>query len=146
MNNDIKKIIYDVCALLGIKPPKISYDKSAFGSPTMTAFVVPDEYTIYLREYPAFTPDIAFAIVHELRHLWQYTTDKELYFADYRVREDFKDIDAYNLQPAELDAHAFAMAYMEERFGISPTFNNLADATFDSIQNRADEILGAIVF
>lgn len=64
----IKEYITDICVLLNIDVPKISYATSL--SPTNSTMAICDnENTIYLRNINKPNPDYMFSIAHELRHL-----------------------------------------------------------------------------
>lgn len=52
--------------------------------------------------------DIFFRIAHEMRHKWQLETDCEKYFKDYKGLDEVS-LEEYGIQPAEVDANAFAM-------------------------------------
>ena len=70
------------------------------------------------------TPELFFAIAHELRHAYQLENDRSLH--DYHTSDQL-DIDEYNAQPLEVDANAFAAVVMAEFFGISPQFLNMPE-------------------
>lgn len=71
----IKEFITDVCELLEIKVPKISYDTIHFSTKTTLAQYEPVTNTIYLNKVDKLNPDYVFSIAHELRHIYQYQTD-----------------------------------------------------------------------
>lgn len=136
VNEMIDKYIEKVSKILNIEKPKIIYDSSKFKTPTMKALC--DGEKIYLKE-KAITPDLMFEIAHELRHLWQIKTNKEFYFSEYKNAGTI-DTETYNLQPAEIDAHAFAFTIMQEAFGIEPLFENMSERVREEIKKRAEEI------
>ena len=80
----IKEFITDVCELLEIKVPKISYDTIHFATKTTLAQCEPETNTIYLNKVDKLNPDYVFSIAHELRHIYQYQTDEEFYLSGYK--------------------------------------------------------------
>ncbi len=81
--------------------------------------------------------DLYFAVAHELRHFWQDCHDYDL---DSQCSSEKMSVTAYNLQPAELDANAFAMLVMRGTFGVTPLFNGLSPKVKRAIAERAEEI------
>lgn len=65
----IQEYIADICKLLRIKEPSISYDTSNFTTDTMMAQCDSRGTTIYLNKIEKPNPDYMFAIAHELRHV-----------------------------------------------------------------------------
>ena len=85
----ITNYIDDICDLLKISKPIISYDTSTFESYTMLAQYDPENSTIYMRKPLAVTtaptqPDYLFAIAHELRHVWQIRYHNDYFFEKYK--------------------------------------------------------------
>lgn len=76
----IKEYISDICNILNISIPSVSYDTSNFPTNTMMAQCSSDGSTIYLKKYNKPNPDQLFSIAHELRHIWQIQNDEQLYF------------------------------------------------------------------
>ena len=107
MINDYKFYINKICSVLKIKPPHISFDNSKFKSNTMLAMCETENNTIYLKETDILTPDHIFAIAHELRHLWQFQNNKELFLSNYESIDKI-GLEKYNSQLDKVDAHAFA--------------------------------------
>lgn len=132
-----EKIIKSVCKDLKIQMPNISFDISNFTSNTMLAQCNPDKNIIYIKKFDKLNPDIIFAIVHELRHLWQIHTDKSFYTAHYSTA---LSVEEYNKQIAEIDANAYAGAFMINIFGIKPLFKRLSKDVVDLIYKRMEEI------
>lgn len=137
--------INNICDELEIKVPVISYDTSHFPTPTTLAMVKAGTGdrtgTLYIRKMDKPNPDFLFCIAHELRHLWQVRYHENFYMSDYKT-SDVLGVEAYNLQPAEIDANAFGAVIMEDYFDIEMTFDCFSDKIFDAIQDRADEIVG----
>lgn len=134
----IQEFIYDICDILGIKTPSVSYDTSNFPTDTMIAQCNPSGDTIYLKKYEKLNPDQLFSIAHELRHIWQMINDKPLYFSTYKPIDLLDSVEEYNLQIAELDANAFAGLVMIEFFQLEPLFNGLSDSIKSKIYERME--------
>ena len=92
---------------------------------------------ILIRNDIGVTPELFFAIAHELRHAYQLENDRSLH--DYRTSDQL-DIDEYNAQPLEVDANAFAAVVMAEFFGISPQFLNMPESIRQLIYVRKRQI------
>jgi len=86
------------------------YDEILLGDPSMGYFV-PSAGIIISRfnpyeKVPVAEPELLASIIHELRHVWQYTYHRTEYYQNNTVGEaTIKD-------PAEVDADAYAMVYM----------------------------------
>ena len=137
----LKEFIDDVCSILGIEPPALSYDVGHYATDTMLAQCSPDGNTIFIRPYDNLNPDLFFAAAHELRHVWQIRTDYGRFMAEYRPVSLCSSIDEYNLQEAELDANAFAGAIMVDFFGVTPLFSNLSDNVRARTTRQMKEIM-----
>ena len=135
----IKKYITDVCKILDIKPPIVSYDTSHFQSDTMLAQCSSAGTTIFIKNTNSFNPDCAFSIAHELRHIWQVRTDCEKFLFDYQTADKI-DTETYNNQFAEIDANAFAAIIMTNFFSLTPQWNGLSDTVILKINSRIAEI------
>lgn len=107
----IQQFIFEICDVLNIPVPSVSFDISNFSSDTMMAQVNSAGDTIFLKEYDKSNQDQLFSIAHELRHIWQIKNNQELYLSDYKT-VDIIGVEKYNLQPAEIDANAFASIVM----------------------------------
>lgn len=139
----LKELTTQICEILNIPCPKISYVTSDFPSKTMLAKYVPEENTIYVKD-KKISVDVCFALAHELRHVWQMTTDKNLYFGSYKQAHECSNKVEYNLQLAELDANAFAGIITSDLFHLKPTFEGLPEMVKDKIYERMEEILTEI--
>ena len=82
------------------------------------------------------SPDLYFAVAHELRHIWQYKTGA-LNIDTYNYDSSLK---GYNLQPEEVDANAYATIVMNELFGLEPKFEGLSEEAKKAIHSRINEI------
>lgn len=134
----VKEFITDVCEILKINKPIISYDTSSFETDTMMAQCSSDGSTIYLKKCDKPNPDQFFAIAHELRHVWQIKSDKDFYLSNYKTIDQCDSLEDYNLQIAEIDANAFSGLIMIEFFNIKPLFQNLPDSVKAKIHKRMD--------
>lgn len=137
----IENYIADICDLLNIKKPTISYDTSHFCTKTMMAQCELTDNVIYLRKLVEPDPDYLFFIAHELRHLWQYQTNEKFYFSKYKQSADCISIEEYNQQIAEVDAHAFAAIIMIEFFDLKPQWNGLSCKVISIINDRIHFLL-----
>lgn len=137
----IKEFITDVCELLEIKVPKISYDTIHFVTKTTLAQCEPVTNTIYLNKVDKLNPDYVFSIAHELRHIYQYQTDKEFYLSGYKPSNKCSSVEEYNLQIAEVDANAFASIVMTDFFSIKPQWNGLSNKVINEINKRTNIII-----
>lgn len=138
--NEFKNIIFEICDILNITKVKISYDVSKFRSETMMAQVDVEKRIIYLKRFNIITPDIFFVIFHELRHLWQYDHNKELFILSYKEVNEFDNVNDYNLQLAEIDANAFAGLMIMDLFGLKPLYKGLSEKVKNKIYERIEVI------
>ena len=136
---DIKRCVEDISEVLCITTPEVSFDISNFTTPTMLAQVDVVNNKIYIKNQAKSDLDLVFTICHELRHLWQIKNDKEKYANNYHTAETM-NVEEYNLQPAEVDANAFASLFMQEMFGVKPLWNGLNNKVKTAIEKRATEI------
>ena len=137
----IKEFITDVCELLEIDVPTISYNITHFATKTTLAQCEPETNTIYLNKVDKPNPDYVFSIAHELRHIYQYQNDEEFYLSGYKPSNKCSSVDAYNLQIAEVDANAFASIVMTDFFSMKPQWNGLSDRVIDAIEKRIKFLL-----
>lgn len=140
----IDKYITNVCDILNINEPSVSYDTSNFQSDTMMAQCNSFGSTIYLYQKDKPDPDYLFSIAHELRHVWQIRTNKQLYFSDYKT-VDLIDIEKYNNQLAEVDANAFATVVMVNFFHLQPQYHGLSKYTIRLIKQRIEWIFSQLI-
>lgn len=137
----IKEFITDVCELLEIEIPKISYDTSHFPTKTTLAQCEPTANIIYLTKVDKPNPDYVFSIAHELRHIYQYQTDEEFYLSGYKPSNKCSSVEEYNLQIAEVDANAFAAIIMTDFFSLKPQWHGLSNKVIDTIEKRIKFLL-----
>ena len=137
----IYKFITEICNLLDIPVPSISYDTSHFPTETTMAQCELTSNTIYLNKLDKPNPDYLFAIAHELRHIFQYQNDKQFYLSSYKTSDNCSSVEEYNLQIAEVDANAFASIIMVEYFHMQPQWNGLSDKVIHAINDRINIII-----
>lgn len=130
--------INDVCNMLKIEPPDISYDTSNFQTDTTLAQTKSDGSTIYIRLLPTAKPELFLSISHELRHVWQIRLHPEKYLKNYKTRDDCTSLVEYNLQLAEIDANAFASIVMMKFFKMKPIFKEFPKTVRAAINKRID--------
>ena len=135
----MEEFFLEICDMLDIRPPKISYDTSHFQSDTMMAQVDSSGHTIYINKCEKVNPDQLFAIAHELRHIWQMK-DRERYLSDYKSVDQCSSFEEYNLQIAELDANAFAGLVMIDFFHLKPQFYDVPESIRSKIYEQMDRI------
>jgi Zn-dependent peptidase ImmA (M78 family) len=136
----INDIIIDICDLLDIDFPAVSYDTSHFTTETMMAQADVNNNIIYIRHKDNIDLDYIFFIAHELRHLCQASTDREYYFANYKTSDKCESVEEYNLQIAEIDAHAFAGMYLIVEYNAKPLFKGLSDKVKNKIYKRIEKL------
>ena len=134
----IYDFINDICNILNIPTPSISFDTSNFSTDTMMAQCSPDGSTIYIKKYNKPNPDQLFSIAHELRHVWQIQNDEQFYLSTYKTIDLCPSIEEYNLQIAKLDANAFAGLIMVEFFHIKRLFKGVSDSVKSKIFERME--------
>ena len=137
----IEEFIADICELLDIPVPSISYDTSHFSTETTMAQCELTNNIIYLNKIDKPNPDYLFAIAHELRHIFQYQNDEKFYLSNYKTSDKCSSIEEYNLQIAEVDANAFASIVMIEYFHMKPKWNGLSDKVINAINSRISIII-----
>lgn len=127
-----------VAGHLGIACPEISF-VSELATPTQLGAYSPEDKTLYIKE-SASPLDQALTVAHELRHVWQERTGwTEL--LDHRSPVGI-DAATYNMQPEEIDAHAFSAIVLVDAFGVKPLFNGLPPEVLGQIEDRIREIVG----
>jgi Zn-dependent peptidase ImmA (M78 family) len=140
VNVNVYAYIKNLCDLLDIQAPKMSFDTSHFPTDTTMALCDWSGDTIYLKQCKDPDPDYLFAVAHEIRHVWQIKSNRDHYFASYKSVDQCSDPDSYNLQEAEIDANAFAGVVMIEYFGMRPLFSGLSNMVKNKIGKRMFEI------
>lgn len=134
--------IRDISAELGIPVPQVVH-RDRLLTETMMAMISSDGTELVLRRNAPKGPDLFFSIAHELRHGWQIAHPELGLMVGYRDRTECRSVEEYNLQPAELDANAFAAIVMERDFGLKALFQGLPETVRKAIRRRASEIKAA---
>lgn len=134
----IYDFINDICDILDVPVPTVSFDTSNFLTNTTMAQYDSDNSIIYLKKYDEPNPDQFFAIAHELRHIWQIHYYEHLFFSTYKPVNLCSSIEEYNTQIAELDANAFAGVVMIDFFGMKPLFNGVSKSVKLKIYDRME--------
>ena len=137
----IEEFITDICELLEIPVPSILYDTSHFPTETTMAQCELTSNTIYLNKIDKPNPDYLFTIAHELRHIFQYKDNEQLYLSNYKTSDNCSSVEEYNLQIAEVDANAFAGIIMIQYFHLKPRWNGLSDKVINAINDRMSFLL-----
>lgn len=139
--NKINVFARRVCAALGIEAPEIQFSANAPDGSTVLAWLCVDGDTVHVREGTDNVYDICFALAHELRHIWQ--RQNTAFFNGYKPSNECESLTEYNLQPAEIDANAYAALVMVSAFGVKPLFNGLPDEVKTEIYTRMNDLTGA---
>ena len=120
---------------LGIDCPKITFGFSKLKQGNLSMLVLDENKRVksikVIDEFEEIL-DIYFAICHELRHVYQTVYAPDL-FSQYATIDDGLSTEEYNLQPAEIDANAFAAVYMHKKFGVSPLFRGYSEKVKNEI-------------
>lgn len=123
-----------VCRLLKIQLPTFRRNAS-FDSHTQLAAMDVRDNVLYLGKC-SDPRDMFYAISHELRHRWQYLHHWSI---SSHIGSTELSVEEYNLQPEEIDAHAFAVVVMRS-LGCEPLLNGLPADVKSMIHARADKI------
>ena len=137
---NIDAFIRELSGALNMPAPTIEYNEKLLETPTTLAACSSDGKSIAIRPQKENSPDLYFAIAHELRHSWQIRIDSGRLLKGYRASRELGTRD-YNMQPAEIDAHAFAAIVMKDVFGLKVLFNNLPEAVREAVAARILEIV-----
>lgn len=128
-------------SLLGLPEPEIEYlPPEQFITATIRAAASRTGKSIAVNTgYDISELDAWLFISHELRHVWQIR--KGILRPDYTDRSATAFAD-YNLQPEEIDAHAWAALVTTNRFNVRPTYEVLfGEACNQKITERMTEII-----
>lgn len=134
----IEEFITDICELLDITVPSISYDTSHFPTETTMAQCELTNNIIYINKIDKPNPDYLFAIAHELRHIFQYQDDEQFYLSNYKTSDNCSSVEEYNLQIAEVDANAFAGLVMIDFFHLKPLFEGVPDSVKTKVYEQME--------
>ncbi|MEG1609195.1 MAG: hypothetical protein RR348_04935 [Clostridia bacterium] len=132
--NDVIKI----SKILNIKPPTIVYSSDT--KTTIAVSKINNNTIIFNNNFlPKTNFDKIFAIAHECRHFWQFKNNV-IDFDNYLISNDLSKID-YNIQPAELDAHSFACAYLMKTYNVKPLFLGFDEKIKNNIYAASNKII-----
>lgn len=134
INNYVKMI----CGMLQLPMPQVFYSDNAL-QPGQHARLTPDGKQLYLRKQKAASLDQLFAASSELRREWQRRNDNARYYGEYKSREELP-LREFSMQPAEVDANAFAAVVVSAFFGVEPVFDEYPGVTRSRIDSRIAEI------
>lgn len=126
-----------IASMLGVPCPELRFVET-LSTPTQIAAMDSENLVLTLRS-SASDLDAAFAVAHELRHLWQQQTER-FDLEEHAVPGSVSTID-YNLQAEEIDANAFGALVMESFFRVRPTFPSLPPDLVQMIDFRKHTIL-----
>ncbi|WP_370782910.1 hypothetical protein [[Ruminococcus] lactaris] len=130
------KFAREICDILDISVPAIKFvSADRMRTSTQIAALTPD--AVLIRNDMTISPELFFAIAHELRHSYQIANGADL--KEYQTSDIIGD-EKYNLQPLEVDANAFAALIMYDFFGVVPRFQNLPESVRDAISSRMEQI------
>lgn len=130
------KFAWEICDILDISTPDIKFvSADRMNTDTQIAALTPD--AVLIRNDIAVSPELFFALAHELRHAYQIANGESL--EEYRT-SDRISVEQYNLQPLEVDANAFGALVMAEYFGIVPQFQNMSNTVRKAINNRVKQL------
>lgn len=130
------KFAQEICDILDISTPAIKFvSADRMQTSTQIAALTPD--AVLIRNDKTVSPELFFAIAHELRHSYQIANGADL--EEYQTSDKIST-EQYNLQPLEVDANAFAALVMFDFFGIVPQFQNMPESVRDAISSRMEQI------
>lgn len=116
----VKAIVKNLCELLKIEKPLIKV-VDELATPTTLAGASSDGEEIAIKGSfikKASEIELWLILSHEMRHIWQVRTKKEL-LNNYR-QSNKACITEYNKQQAELDAWGFCFAILQVVFNVKP--------------------------
>ncbi|MBQ8109669.1 MAG: hypothetical protein IJ124_05880 [Clostridia bacterium] len=130
-------MVRDIAELLNIEPPRVRRVRKLRSGDGIASYYPLDNTVEIVTS--AMDADVAFALAHELRHAWQHVHAPEMW-QGYRTRLACGSVEAYNMQPAEIDANAFAQIIMVDAIGLKPLFRGLSPRVRAAINARAAEV------
>lgn len=130
------KFAQEICDILDISVPAIKFvSADRMRTSTQIAALTPD--AILIRNDMTISPELFFAIAHELRHSYQIANGADL--KGYQASDKIS-VEQYNLQSLEVDVNAFSALVMSDFFGIVPRFQNLPESVKVAINDRMKQI------
>lgn len=111
----IQEYITLICELLDIEEPALTFGGD-FATPTTMAAYNPKMDLLFLNPEYCINNEqgillMLYCVAHEIRHKWQYKSNNDA-FSGYR-RSNELSLKEYNSQWIEIDANAFALAFMD---------------------------------
>ena len=81
-------------------------------------------------------------LAHEMRHCWQHETDNAKYFSNYKYFLDYaaEKIEQYYLQPAEIDARAYGLLFVNAVTGRKYEPEMQYDSVNNAVKERMEQI------
>ena len=137
----LKKYALDICGILGISCPNI---KVVSNTETLATYY-PTANLIEINEIYDNDYNLAFAIAHELRYVWQLKyKHAELEQSDYIMFNQRTSDDEYYLQPIEIDAIAFSLAVNYVYLNITITSHNYSEKVIKVLKPKVQKMIEAI--
>jgi hypothetical protein len=127
----------------GVEPGHVGFDRDL----PLSALYDPEADFVHLSvRVDYLSLDFIFSVAHEWRHVWQFKCCPSL-LDGYLPRDRFSDLGSYNMQPAEIDANAWAWLFVKDFAGLSsdPTFPGLGKDVFSAISKRKAELEASYV-
>ena len=144
ISNVIRLIVEYNCRELRISEPNIRFvEADAFVTPTTKAATSRNGDGLIINyDFIESNPDapmLWLILSHELRHIWQ--SKQVQYFDNYKTSAELS-IEKYNEQKAEIEAWAWAIIVVDEKFGIHPTLEKQFGNEFmQKVYDRVFEII-----
>lgn len=136
-------VLQTVCNQLSIPLLSVRFS-SELPTHTMMGFRQPKQTSVTIDDAIRDPLLLTFALAHEARHVWQEHYAPQM-LASYSPSEQVCQED-YNLQPAEVDANAYASLVTASAFGCEPVFDSLSPCVLKAIKARMREIQNEIEF
>lgn len=142
INNFIEQLQDEVgymCLILGIDVPKviITDDTELFATDTTKASIDLKTRAVHVnKSLMTDAIETVFVVAHEVRHLWQLVNNK----LDLETFKSSHTLDKSSLQDCEVDAQAFAMAYMHKYVGVDMPLDGLSDEVLSTISKHQESI------
>lgn len=133
-------MLTDVCNELDIPRPEVKIVPGKLLGTKLAACSSDGKELLLRRDLKIY--ELAMAISHECRHIWQYKTGKH---SPPSAVDDYADSAAnlkeYSRQECEIDANAYAQYICMQQLGITLDFGKLPQGVKDEINRRAKEFL-----
>lgn len=153
MMNDFLQLAHKIirwnCNTLSVPIPAIRIaEPSEFATVTVKSAISNDGRELLINrqfaESKTETPFIWLVFSHECRHIWQtFNTDM---FNEYKTSVSLS-LSEYNAQAAEIDAWAWSIIVVSDKFGFRPTLEkNFGTKIWEDIRTRARKIANEKLF